>query len=158
MRKCLHSSVGRSMISIVSEKQKRTLWILNRRQPTTVAILHWWPAPSAKGASLFTYKGHIHCVSCIIYSGCRLKCLHSCVDRAMISTSRREVDADSSVVPVPTHGSGHPSVEGQHPWPRVLFFYSLLKWNIYCVSCTINSYVLDDILCPLSVLKAIENI
>ncbi len=36
-----------------------------------------------------------------------------------------------------------PTMEGQHPWPRVRL-YSLLKWNIYCDSCTINSYVLDD--------------
>ncbi len=158
MRRCLHSRVGRSMISKVSEKQKPTLRILDRRQPTTAAIPHGWSAPSTKGASLFSSKGH--CVSCIIYSGCRLKCLHSCVVRAMISTSRREVDAATSAVPAPTHGSGHPSMEGQHPWPRVLL-YSLLKWNIYCDSCTINSYVVDNILhvfLQLSNLKAIENV
>ncbi len=145
------------MISKVSEKQKPTLWILDRRQPTTAAIPHGWLAPAAKGASLFTSKGHIHCVSCIIYSGCRLKCLHSCVVRAMISTSRREVDAATPAVPAPTHGSGHPSMEGKHPWPGVLL-YSLLKWNIYCVSCAIKSSMLNDILYPLSVLNAIENI
>ncbi len=87
---------------------------------------HGWLAPSTKGASLFSSKGHIHCVSCIIYSECRLKCLHSCVGRLQISTCRREVDADASVVPASNHGSGDPSMEGQHPWPRVLL-YSLLK-------------------------------
>ncbi len=38
--------------------------------------------------------------------------------------------------------------------------FSLLKWNTYCVSCTINSSVLNDILhvfLQLSNLKAIEN-